>query len=56
MPRGLINPLRTFGTLDPALTSLLRYLIHDSSQYVTGNVFIVDVGASLAGLPIYSSL
>ncbi|XP_031488872.1 LOW QUALITY PROTEIN: uncharacterized protein LOC116256614 [Nymphaea colorata] len=53
---GIINPLRTFGTLDPALTSLLRYLIHDSSQYVTGNVFIVDVGASLAGLPIYSSL
>ncbi|XP_031489109.1 uncharacterized protein LOC116256770 [Nymphaea colorata] len=51
-----INPLKTFGTSDPALTSLVRYLIHDSSDYVTGNVFIVDVGATLAGIPIYSSL
>ncbi|CAN6454043.1 unnamed protein product [Victoria cruziana] len=51
-----INPLRTFGTADPALTSLVRYLIHDDSDYVTGNVFIVDVGATLPGIPIYSSL
>lgn len=25
-------PLRTYGTLDPALTSLVRYLIHGSSK------------------------
>jgi hypothetical protein len=41
---------------DPALTSLVRYLIHDSSEYVTGNNFIVDGGATLPGVPIYSSL
>ncbi|KAL3841155.1 hypothetical protein ACJIZ3_025746 [Penstemon smallii] len=49
-------PLRTFGTSDPALTSLVRYLIHDSSEYVTGNVFIVEAGATLPGIPIFSSL
>ncbi|KAH7511724.1 uncharacterized protein LOC107431567 [Ziziphus jujuba] len=49
-------PLRTFGTSDPALTSLVRYLIHDSSVYVTGNIFIVDAGATLPGIPIFSSL
>ncbi|XVE95744.1 hypothetical protein REPUB_Repub02eG0125800 [Reevesia pubescens] len=49
-------PLRTFGTSDPALTSLVRYLIHDSSEYVSGNVFIVDAGATLPGVPIFSSL
>ncbi|ESW17478.1 hypothetical protein PHAVU_007G242900 [Phaseolus vulgaris] len=49
-------PLRRYGTADPALTSLARYLIHDSSEYVTGNNFIVDAGATLPGLPIYSSL
>ncbi|KAI3446560.1 hypothetical protein Pfo_029147 [Paulownia fortunei] len=49
-------PLRTFGTSDPALTSLLRYLIHDSSEHVTGNVFIVDAGTTLPGIPIFSSL
>ncbi|PON45377.1 Short-chain dehydrogenase/reductase [Parasponia andersonii] len=49
-------PLRTFGTSDPALTSLVRYLIHDSSGYVSGNVFIVDAGATLPGVPIFSSL
>ncbi|XP_061353079.1 uncharacterized protein LOC133297871 [Gastrolobium bilobum] len=51
-----IFPLRTLGTSDPALTSLARYLIHDSSEYVTGNNFIVDFGATLPGVPIYSSL
>ncbi|KAB2027548.1 hypothetical protein ERO13_D05G040500v2 [Gossypium hirsutum] len=51
-----INPLRTFGTADPALTSLVRYLIHDSSEYVTGNIFIVDAGSTLPGVPIFSSL
>ncbi|XP_059646050.1 uncharacterized protein LOC132290268 [Cornus florida] len=49
-------PLRTFGATDPALTSLVRYMIHDSSQYVTGNIFIVDAGATLPGVPIFSSL
>lgn len=49
-------PLRTYGTSDPALTSLVRYLIHDSSGYVTGNNFIVDAGATLPGVPIFSSL
>lgn len=49
-------PLRTFGTTDPALTSVVRYLIHDSSEYVSGNVFIVDAGTTLVGVPIFSSL
>ncbi|KAA8517334.1 hypothetical protein F0562_017617 [Nyssa sinensis] len=49
-------PLKTFGTADPALTSLARYLIHDSSQYVSGNNFIADAGATLPGVPIFSSL
>lgn len=49
-------PLRTYGTADPALTTLVRYLIHDSSEYVSGNVFIVDAGATLPGVPIFSSL
>lgn len=51
-----IVPLRTYGTSNPAITSLIRYLIHDSSEFVTGNIFIVDAGATLPGLPIYSSL
>lgn len=50
------TPLGTFGTSDPALTSLVRYLIHDSSNYVSGNIFIVDVGYSLPAYPIFSSL
>ncbi|KAK1420726.1 hypothetical protein QVD17_22553 [Tagetes erecta] len=49
-------PLRTWGTLDPALTGLVRYLIHDSSAYVSGNVFIADAGATLPGVPLFSSL
>ncbi|XP_061343244.1 uncharacterized protein LOC133289343 [Gastrolobium bilobum] len=49
-------PLRSFGTSDPALTSIARYLIHDSSEYVSGNNFIVDAGTTIAGVPIYSSL
>lgn len=49
-------PLKTFGTSDPALTTLIRYLIHDSSSYVSGNVFIVDAGYTLPGYPIFSSL
>ncbi|KAK1420730.1 hypothetical protein QVD17_22557 [Tagetes erecta] len=49
-------PLRTFGTIDPALTQLVRYLIHDSSKYINGNVFIVDAGTTLPGVPLFSSL
>lgn len=49
-------PLRTHGESDPALTSLVRYLVHDSSEYVTGNVFIVEAGATITGIPIFSSL
>ncbi|KDP23890.1 hypothetical protein JCGZ_26632 [Jatropha curcas] len=51
-----IVPLRTHGASDPALTSLVRYLIHDSSEYVSGNIFIIDAGATLPGVPIFSSL
>lgn len=51
-----IAPMRTYGTSNPALTSIIRYLIHDSSQYVTGNSFVVDAGATLPGVPIFSSL
>ncbi|CAL9053593.1 uncharacterized protein LOC135675491 [Musa acuminata AAA Group] len=49
-------PLRTYGKSDPALTSLIRYLIHDSSAYVSGNIFIVDAGVTLPGIPLFSSL
>ncbi|KAM4079887.1 hypothetical protein ACJW30_09G148700 [Castanea mollissima] len=49
-------PLREYGTADPTLTSLVRYLVRDSSEYVSGNIFIVDVGTTLPGVPIYSSL
>jgi NAD(P)-dependent dehydrogenase (short-subunit alcohol dehydrogenase family) len=51
-----IVPLKMQQTVDPGLTSLVRYLIHDSSQYVTGNTYIVDSGATLPGVPIFSSL
>ncbi|XP_010418256.1 PREDICTED: uncharacterized protein LOC104703867 [Camelina sativa] len=49
-------PLKMQQTVDPGLTSLMRYLIHDSSQYVTGNTYIVDSGTTLPGVPIFSSL
>jgi len=51
-----INPLRSLVASDPALTSLACYLIYHSSEYVTGNNFTVDCGATLPGVPIYSSL
>lgn len=51
-----VIPLRDFGSVDPALTTLVRYLIHDSSNYVSGNLFVVDSGCILSGIPIYSSL
>ncbi|WOK95286.1 hypothetical protein Cni_G03993 [Canna indica] len=49
-------PLMTLGTTNPAVTSVIRYLIHEASEYVSGNVFIVDAGATLPGVPIFSSL
>uniref|UniRef100_A0A7C8YL36 3-oxoacyl-[acyl-carrier-protein] reductase n=2 Tax=Opuntia streptacantha TaxID=393608 RepID=A0A7C8YL36_OPUST len=49
-------PLKTLGTTDPALTSLLQYLIHESSEYITGNIFIVDAGITIPGIPLFSSL
>lgn len=49
-------PLQTLGTVNPGLTSLVRYLIHDSSGYVSGSCFIADAGTSLATVPIFSSL
>ncbi|CAH8389701.1 unnamed protein product [Eruca vesicaria subsp. sativa] len=51
-----IVPLKVQQSVDPGLTSLVRYLIHDASRYVSGNVYIVDAGATLCGLPIFSSL
>ncbi|WOK95289.1 3-oxoacyl-[acyl-carrier protein] reductase [Canna indica] len=49
-------PLVTLGITNPTVTSVIRYLIHDASEYVSGNVFIVDAGATLSGVPIFSSL
>ncbi|KAK4725666.1 hypothetical protein R3W88_030583 [Solanum pinnatisectum] len=49
-------PLRYLGMTNPALTSLVRYSIHDSSEYVSGNIFIVDSGGTLTGIPIISCL
>ncbi|XP_074561032.1 3-oxoacyl-[acyl-carrier-protein] reductase, chloroplastic-like [Curcuma longa] len=51
-----IVPLRTLGTTDPAITMLVQYLLQDSSDYISGNVFIVDAGTTLPGVPIFSSL
>ncbi|XP_076913775.1 uncharacterized protein LOC143572512 [Bidens hawaiensis] len=51
-----IVPLKDLGTIDPALTSVIRYLISSSFDYVTGNVFIVDAGMTVSGVPIFSSL
>lgn len=56
---GLVEklvPLRTLGTIDPAITMLVQYLLRDSSDYISSNVFIVDAGTNLTGVPIYSSL
>lgn len=49
-------PLKSYGESNPALTSLVRYLIQDSSEYVTGNVFLVEAGSTLLGFPIIFSL
>ncbi|RID65193.1 hypothetical protein BRARA_D00409 [Brassica rapa] len=49
-------PLKVQQTVVPGLTSLVRYLIHESSRYVSGNTYILDSGATIPGLPIFSSL
>ncbi|KAL0802848.1 hypothetical protein Bca101_058024 [Brassica carinata] len=49
-----ILPLKVNQTVDPGLTSLVRYLLHDSSQYVSGNIYIVDSGTTLPGYPYFS--
>ncbi|SPT20628.1 unnamed protein product [Triticum aestivum] len=51
-----ILPLKTIGTPDPALTSLVRFLIHETSSHISGNIFVVDSGLILPGVPIFSSL
>ncbi|KAF7004517.1 hypothetical protein CFC21_019725 [Triticum aestivum] len=51
-----IVPLKKIGTPDPALTSLVRFLIHETSSYISGNIFVVDSGLVLPGVPIFSSL
>ncbi|KAJ9694352.1 hypothetical protein PVL29_010044 [Vitis rotundifolia] len=51
-----ILPLKALGSSDPALTSLVRYSVHDTSKYVSSNIFIIDSGATLPGIPIFSSL
>lgn len=51
-----IVPLKSFGTTEPAVTSVVGYLIQEASEYVSGNVFIADAGLSLPGIPIFSSL
>ncbi|CAN6837491.1 unnamed protein product [Brassica oleracea] len=52
----LTIPLKVQQTMDLGITSLVRYLIHDSSRYVSGNIYILDSGATIPGLPIISSL
>ena len=49
-------PLRTLGTTNIALTSLLRYLIHESSKYITDNIFIIDAGITILGIFLFSSM
>ncbi|XP_076913776.1 uncharacterized protein LOC143572513 [Bidens hawaiensis] len=49
-------PLKELGVTNPGLTSLVKYLIHGSSDFVTGNIFIVDSGYTLPSVPIFSSL
>ena len=49
------SPLRTFETTDRALTTLVQYLVDDSSRYVSGNIYLVDAGVTLPGFSIFSS-
>ena len=49
-------PLQRWGLVTPDLTSLVLFLASDSSSFITGNIFIVDGGYSIPGLPFWSSL
>ncbi|KAJ0475427.1 putative tropinone reductase I [Helianthus annuus] len=49
-------PMKEFGKIDPTMTTLVQFLIHESSSYITGNIFAADAGYSLPGVPLYSSL
>ncbi|KAL3679728.1 hypothetical protein R1sor_022684 [Riccia sorocarpa] len=51
-----IVPVGRWGIINPDLTSLVLLLASDASSYVTGNVFVVDGGQSLASVPVWSSL
>ncbi|MCO5562390.1 hypothetical protein L7F22_016017 [Adiantum nelumboides] len=49
-------PLQRWGLVDPDITSLILLLASDLSSYISGNIFIVDGGYSIAGVPLRSSL
>jgi enoyl-[acyl-carrier-protein] reductase (NADH) len=49
-------PLQRWGHVNPDLTSLVVFLVSDSLSYTTGNIFIVDGGYSIPGVPLWSSL
>jgi NAD(P)-dependent dehydrogenase (short-subunit alcohol dehydrogenase family) len=51
-----IVPLKRWGRTHPDLTSVVLFLSSDASKYITGNLFIVDGGQSIPGIPIWSSL
>lgn len=51
-----IVPAGKWGNVDPDLTSVILLLASDESQYITGNIFVVDGGQSMPGIPIWSSL
>lgn len=52
-----IVPAQRWGITDPDFTSLLLLLASNSaSSYVTGNIFILDGGHTIPGIPLWSSL
>jgi len=52
-----VVPAQRWGSTDPDFTSLLLLLASNAaSSYVTGNIFILDGGHTIPGLPLWSSL
>lgn len=49
-------PLQRNGIVHPDLTCLILLLASDCSFYITGNVFVVDGGQTIAGIRVRSSL
>ncbi|KAH7292346.1 hypothetical protein KP509_29G063400 [Ceratopteris richardii] len=49
-------PMQRWGLANPDMTSLIVLLASDSSAYVSGTIFIVDGGYSIAGMLLQSSL